>query len=104
LLPHSHAFAARPAVAPYHLGAVPVIANRFDGAAFHRFFTKPFLIGGLWLFINVGVATVIIPFEIGGGSLSAQVAVNALIIDVEFAGYVLGIFVCGVGHVSLKVK
>jgi hypothetical protein len=104
LLSQSHAFAARPAVARYHLGAVPVIADRFDGAAFHRFFTKAFLFGRLRLLVNIRVATVIVPFEVGGGGLAAQVAVNALIIDVEFAGYVLGIFVCGVGHVSLKVN
>jgi hypothetical protein len=50
------------------------------------------------------VAAVIVAFKIGGSGLAAQIAVDALIIDVKFAGYVLGVFVRCVGHVSLKVK
>jgi len=83
----------------YKLGAVPVVADRFDGAAFHRFLAETFFVGRLRLLVNVGVAAIIIPFEIRGGRLAAQVAVDALIIDVEFARYVLGVFVRGVGHV-----
>jgi hypothetical protein len=95
---------ARPAVAPYHLGAVPVVADRFDRAAFHRFFAETFFVGRLRLLVDVRVAAVIVPFEIRGSGLAAQIAVDALIIDVEFARYVLGVFVRCVGHVSLKVK
>jgi hypothetical protein len=94
----------RPAVAPCHLSAVSVVADRFDWAAFHRFFAKTFFLGRLGLLVNVGMTTVVVPFKIGRGGLTAQIAVDALIIDIEFARYVLGIFVRCVGHVSLKVK
>jgi hypothetical protein len=51
------------------------------------------------------MAAVIVPFEIGGRGFAAQIAVDALIIYVEFAWYVLGVFVCGIGHgFSLEVK
>ena len=84
---------ARTAVPPYHLRAVPVAANRFDRASFHRFFAETFFVGRLWLLVHVGVAAVIVSFEIRGGRFAAQIAVDALIIDVEFARYVLGVFV-----------
>jgi hypothetical protein len=51
------------------------------------------------------MATVIIPLEVCGRGFAAQIAVDALIIDVEFARYVLGVFVCGIGHgFPLKMK
>src|SRR5205814_10730109 len=78
------------------LGAI--IPYRFDRTAFHRFFTESFFLRRLWLFVNVGMAAVIVPFEIGGRGLAAQIAVDALIIDVEFARYVFGVFVCGISH------
>jgi hypothetical protein len=87
------ACAARTAVAPYHLGAIPVTANRFDWTAFHRFFAETFFVGRLRLLVHVGMTAVIVPFEIGGRGFAAQIAVDALIIDVEFARYVLGVFV-----------
>jgi hypothetical protein len=90
---------ARPAVAPYHLGAISVITNGFNRAAFHRFSAEPFLVLRLRLFVNVGVATVVIPLEVCRGGFAAQITIDALIIDIEFARYVLGIFVRGVGHV-----
>jgi hypothetical protein len=86
------------------LRAVSVIADRFDWAAFHRFFAETFFVGCLRLLVYVGVPAVIVPFEIGWSRFTAQIAVDALIIDVEFARYVLGVFVRCVGHVSLKVK
>jgi hypothetical protein len=88
----------------YKLGPVPVIADRFNRTAFHRFFAKRFFVGRLRLLVNVGVPAVIVPFKIGGGGLAAQIAVDALIIDVEFAWYVFGVFVRCVGHISQKVK
>ena len=94
----------RPAVAPCHLSAVSVVADRFDWAAFHRFFAKTFFVGRLRLLVNVRVAAVIVPLEIGGGGLAAQIAIDALIIDVESAWYVFWVFIRCVGHVSLKVK
>ena len=87
------ASAARTAVAPYHLGAVPVAADRFDRAAFHRFFAETFFVRRLRLLVNIGMAAIIVSFEIGGSRFAAQIAVYALIIDVEFARYVLGVFV-----------
>jgi hypothetical protein len=89
----------RPAVARYHLGAISVIANGFNRAAFHRFSAEPFLVLRLRLLVNVGVATVVIPLEVCRGGFAAQITVDALIIDIEFARYVLGIFVRCVGHV-----
>jgi hypothetical protein len=87
---------ARLAVAPYQLGAV--VANSFDRTAFHRFFAKRFFFRSLRLFVNVGMAAVIVALEIGGRSFTAQIAVDALIIDIEFSRYVFSVFVCGIGH------
>src|SRR5438270_8348818 len=85
------------------LRSVTIIADCFDRTAFHRFFAKSFFVRRLWLFINVGMAAVIVPLEIGGRGFTAQIAVDALIIDVKFARYVFGVFVCGIGHgFSLK--
>src|SRR4029453_11299040 len=78
---------------PLQTGAVPVVADRFDRAAFHRFFAETFFVRRLRLLVDVGVPAVIVSFEIGGGRFAAQIAVDALIIDVEFARYVLGVFV-----------
>src|SRR5437867_6968149 len=78
------------------LGGIAVVADRFDRAAFHRFFAKPFFFRRLWLFIDVRVAAVIVSFEISRRGFAAQIAINALIIDVEFARYVFGVFVRGI--------
>jgi hypothetical protein len=100
-----HRGAARSRViAACHLCAVPVAADRFNRTPFHSFFAETFFIGRLRLLIDVGVTAVIIAFEIGRSCLAAQIAIDALIIDVEFPGYVLGVFVRCVSHVSLKVK
>src|SRR4029077_11462668 len=104
LLPHSHAFAAHPAacsrslfgVAAYHLRAV--IADRFDRASFHRFFTKSFFLRRLRLFVDIRMASVVVPLEIRGSGFAAQIAVDALIVYVEFARYVFGVFVSDIGH------
>ena len=61
------AIMARLAVAPCHLSAVSVVADRFDRTAFHRFFAKTFFVGRLRLLVNVRVAAVIVPLEVGGG-------------------------------------
>jgi len=75
-----------------------VIANRFDRATLHRFFAERFLVKGLWLLVNVGMTPVVVAFETGGCRFAAQIAVDALIIDIEWPRYVLGVFVCDVGH------
>jgi hypothetical protein len=87
----------------YRLRAVPVVADGLDRTAFHRFSAKSFFLRRLRLLVNVRMTAVIVPFKIGGRSFAAQIAVDALIVHVEFAGYVLGVFVCGIGHgFSLK--
>ena len=98
----SGAFAARPGpsrtglVAPYHLRAVAT--NRFDWAAFHCFLAERFFFRRLRLFIDVGMAAVVVPFEIGRRGFTAQIAIDTLIIDIEFARYVFGVFVRDIGH------
>jgi hypothetical protein len=47
------------------------------------------------------MTTVVIALEVGWRSLAAEVTVNALIVHVVSTGDVLGIFVCGVGHLVL---
>src|SRR4029453_4105564 len=74
------------------------IANRFDGATFHRFFAERFLLRGLWLLVNVGMTSVVVAFETGRCRFATQIAVDALIIDVECPRYVFGVFVCDVAH------
>jgi hypothetical protein len=93
---------ARPAVAPYQLRSV--VADRFDRTAFHCFFAKSFFFRRLRLFIDVGMAAVIVPLEIGRRGFAAQIAIDALIIDIEFAWDVLGVFVRGVGHGFARKK
>jgi hypothetical protein len=80
------------------LRAVAVVPDRFDRTAFHGFFAKSFFFRRLRLFIDVGMAAVIIPFEIGWRGFAAQIAIDALIIDIEFARYVFGVFVSDIGH------
>jgi hypothetical protein len=80
------------------LRPVRIIADRFDRTAFHCFFAESFFFWRLRLFIDVGMAAVIVSFEIGRRGFAAQIAVDALIIYVEFARYVFGVFVCGIGH------
>jgi hypothetical protein len=80
------------------LGRVAVIADRFDGATFHGFFTLGFFLGALRLFVNEGEAAIIIALEIVGGGLAAEIAVDALVVDVKFACDVVGVSICDVSH------
>jgi hypothetical protein len=80
----------------YRLHAI--IPDRFDGTAFHRLFAQSLFLWRLWLFIDIGMAAVIIPLEVCGRGFAAQIAVDALIIDEKFARYILGVFVCGISH------
>ena len=89
----------------YKLGAVPVVADRFDRAAFHCLFAKSFFFRRFRLFIDIRVAAVVVPLEIGRRGFAAQIAIDALIIDIEFACYVFGVFVRDIGHgFASKVK
>jgi hypothetical protein len=75
-----------------------VISDGFDWTSFHRFLAQRLFIRTFRLFINVGVAAVVVAFEIGRRGFAAQIAVDALIVDVKFSCYVLGVFVRSVGH------
>src|SRR5438270_6503255 len=81
-----------------------VAADRFDRATFHRLFTKTFFLRRFRLFVNVGMAAVIVALEIRRRSFAAQIAVDALFVDIEFAGSIFGIFVGGVGHNFLPLR
>lgn len=62
-----------------------VVTDGFDRTTRHRFFTELFFFGRAWLFVNVGIATLIAPGKIGWGCFTAQVAVDALTVDVILA-------------------
>jgi len=77
-----------------------VAADGLHRTTFHGFLAEGFLFGGLGLFENVRMPTIVVPFEVGRSRLSAQVAVDALVVDVECAEDVLRIAVGCVSHVS----
>ena len=81
-----------------------VAADRLDRATFHRLFAERFFLGRFGLLINVGMAAIIVAAEIRRGRLTAKITVNALVVDVELSVYILGIFICGVGHFLKLVK
>jgi hypothetical protein len=86
-----------------NLGAVA--ANCLDRATFHRLFAQRFFLGRFGLFINVGMAAVIITTEVRRSGFTAEVTVNALVIDIELSVDIFGVFICGVSHFSkLLVK
>ena len=78
--------------------------NRFDRTAFHRFFAESFFLWRLRLFIDIGMAAVIVPFEICGRGFAAQIAVDALIIDVEVTGKFSAYLFAASAMLSLKMK
>jgi hypothetical protein len=86
----------RPPLQKRRLAAV--IANGFDGTTFHRFFAKGLFLWRFRLFINVGMAAVVVALEIRGRGFAAQIAIDALVVDVELSGNVLGVFICYVSH------
>jgi len=75
-----------------------VVADGFDGAAGEGFFAEGAFFLGFRLFIQVGMATVLIAFEVRGCGLPAEVTVDALVIDVVGSLDVLGVAVVFVGH------
>jgi len=81
-----------------------IAADRLDRATFHRLFAERFFLGRFGLLINVGMAAIIVAAEIRRGRLTAKITVNALVVDVELSVYILGLFICGVGHVLNLVK
>jgi hypothetical protein len=84
-----------------------VVADGFDGAAFHGFLAKAFLGFVLGLLEDVGMSAVLVAREVCGRSFAAEIAVDALVINVEFARHVFWVFVCFVSHkecFGLKMK
>jgi hypothetical protein len=79
-----------------HLRAVA--ANGFDRATFHRLFAERFFLRRFRLLVYVGMPTIIVTTEVRGRGFTTKIAVDALVIDVELSLYVLGVFICGVGH------
>ena len=80
----------------HHLPAVA--ANGLDWATLHRLFAERFLIRRFRLLVYVGRPTIVVTTEVRGRGLTAKITVNALVIDVELSLYILGVFICGVGH------
>jgi hypothetical protein len=78
-----------------------VVADGFDGAAFHGFFAARFFVGRGRLLVNERIAAVVVALEIIRGGFAAQVAVNALVVHVVFARNVFGVFICCVCHKNL---
>jgi hypothetical protein len=81
-----------------------VAANGLDWAALHRLFAERFFLGRFGLLVYVGMPTIIVTTEVRGRGLTAKIAVYALVVDVELSLYILGIFICGVGHFLKLVK
>ena len=72
-------------------GGLAVVADGFDGAAFHGFFAQLFFVGRGGLFVNDGVTAIVIAFEVGRGGFATEIAINALIVDEVFASGVFGL-------------
>jgi hypothetical protein len=81
-----------------------VAANGLDRATLHRLFAERFLIRRFRLLVYVGMSTIIVTTEVRGRGLTTKIAVYALVIDIELSLYILGIFICGVGHFLKLVK
>ena len=79
-------------------GLTAVVADGFNGAAFHRFFTLSFFLGCFRLLVNVGIPAVIIAGIVVRGGFTAKVTIDALIIDVILANDVFGISIRDVSH------
>jgi hypothetical protein len=79
-------------------GSLAVVADGLDGAAFEGFRAQGGFLLGRRLFLDVGVAPLVVAREERGRRLSAQVAVDALLVNVEFASDVGFPFVCFVCH------
>src|SRR5207302_5991747 len=95
LLPFCRHHALRSATA-IRLGAV--VADGLDWTAFHRLFTESLFLRRGRLFIDIGMATVIVAAEIRRRGFPAEITVDALVIDVELSLNVFGIFICDVRH------
>jgi hypothetical protein len=83
---------------------VAVVADGLNRAAFERFHTeRNFFLGGR-LFVNEGIATLVMTGEKRRRRFAAQIAVDALLIYVKLTGNVAFPLVCFVGHGSWQQK
>ena len=70
-----------------------VTADGFYRAAVQGFLTQGFFIFVLRLFVEVGIATIIVPGEIVRRRFATQVTINALGVAVIFAGCVVFVLI-----------
>lgn len=77
---------------------IAVVADGFHGAAFLGLFALGLFLRCGWLFVDVGIAALIVAAEIVGCGFATEVAVDALIVHVVFARDVVRILVCFVCH------
>ena len=70
-----------------------VIADGFHRAAFHSFLTQGFFLFILRLFVEIGIAAIIVPSEVLRSRLATQVTINALSVAVVFAWCVVFVFI-----------
>jgi hypothetical protein len=76
-----------------------VIADGFDGAAFHRFFAHVFFGFRGGLFDHKGVAVFRMHAEMVRGGEHAGVASNAFLVDKKSTRYVFDEFLGFIGHI-----
>jgi hypothetical protein len=77
---------------------VAVVADRFDRTTLFGFLALRLFFRAARLFIDVGIAAVLIASEVGRGGFAAKIAIDALIVHVVLARDAIGVFVCDVSH------
>ena len=77
-----------------------VVTNGLDRAAFPGFFTAGFLFVVFRLFVNKGIAAVVVAFEVVWSSFPAEITVDTLVVDVILARSIFRVPVCDVSHIA----
>ena len=70
-----------------------IVADGFHGATFHGLLAQGFFLFVLRLFVEEGVAAIIVPGEILRRRFAAEVTINALGVAVVFACCVVFVFI-----------
>ena len=70
-----------------------IVADGFHRASIQGFLTQGFFLFVLRLFVEVGIATIIVPGEIVRRRFAAEVTINALGVAVVFACCVVFVFI-----------
>ena len=70
-----------------------VVADGFHGATFHGLLAQGFFLFVLRLFIEKGIAAIIVPGKVLWSRLAAQVTINALSVAVVFTCCVVFVFI-----------